>query len=137
MLASLAPCPSCARHVRVAETSCPFCRAPLTARAPRRVPDLSRLSRAAQVAFGAALAAACASDPGPGPVAPAYGAPAPVEDGGATSPVEPAPGPVEPGEPGGGEGGGSAVEPSPAPPPEQGPPEGAVRPLYGVPPPPQ
>jgi hypothetical protein len=137
MLVTLFPCPSCARHVRVADASCPFCQTPLAAHAPRRIPDMSRLSRAAQVAFGAALAAACASEPGPGPVAPVYGAPAPVDDGGMGAPVEPVP------EGTGGQAGGSAggeayqPEPSPPPPPEQGPPEGAVRPLYGVPPPPQ
>jgi hypothetical protein len=59
--APLTPCPSCARHVRVAESACPFCRAALPAslrgikspEAPR-----SRLSRAAMFALTAAGAAA-------------------------------------------------------------------------------
>ncbi len=55
----LAPCPSCRRHLRVAERDCPFCGAPiasgsLVARTsvPRRT-----LGRAAIFAFGSAIAA--------------------------------------------------------------------------------
>ena len=148
MLATLEPCPSCARHVRVAESKCPFCSAALTVRVPRRLADVSRLSRAARVAFGAALAAGCASDPGPAPVSPdpaptvvpAYGAPAP------TPPPPEGEGDGEgEGEGEGSEGGGqgSGVAPEPPPPPDQPPPQtgpqdpGAARPLYGLPAPPQ
>jgi hypothetical protein len=56
----LAPCPSCARHVRVADLRCPFCGAaqPETrAIAPAPAPT-QRLSRAAAYAFSATVAAA-------------------------------------------------------------------------------
>lgn len=63
----LVPCPSCARHVRAFESSCPFCRGALseTLRAivPARRPT-GRLTRAALYTFGATsltLAAACSS----------------------------------------------------------------------------
>jgi hypothetical protein len=97
MPAALAPCPSCARHVRVSEAACPFCRAPLDV-APRIVPGATqRLTRAAAYAFTATLATtgaaasleACGGtttpetqDSGNAPVygAPAYGA-QPVEAG--------------------------------------------------------
>jgi hypothetical protein len=51
----LAACPACARHVRVDEPACPFCRAVLPSsfrdrRAP--TPPAKRLSRAALYAFG-------------------------------------------------------------------------------------
>jgi hypothetical protein len=66
-MTSLVPCPSCARHVRVEETRCPFCDGPLPARAPvaARGPSApGRLSRAALFAAGATLAGAagCSSD---------------------------------------------------------------------------
>jgi hypothetical protein len=63
----LEPCPSCHRHVRVAEPSCPFCEALLPPefhdRSPRPHP-VHRLGRAALFAFGASVAAttACGSD---------------------------------------------------------------------------
>lgn len=51
----LAACPSCARHVRVSETLCPFCAASLPdelrSRPPQALPA-SRLSRAATYALG-------------------------------------------------------------------------------------
>jgi hypothetical protein len=51
----LAMCPSCARHVRVDESACPFCQASLSdefrATPPRPRPAV-RLSRAALYAFG-------------------------------------------------------------------------------------
>lgn len=46
---SLAPCPSCHRHVRVRETSCPFCAAKLPELVARHF-ELPRMSRAALVA---------------------------------------------------------------------------------------
>jgi hypothetical protein len=65
--AHLVACPSCARHVRVSEATCPFCATglPEAARStqPRRAPT-ERLSRAALYAFGVgglAVAAACSS----------------------------------------------------------------------------
>lgn len=61
-MSQLIPCPSCARHVRANDTTCPFCAAAL-ALAPVAAPVLGeRLGRAALFAFGAAMAtnvAAC------------------------------------------------------------------------------
>jgi hypothetical protein len=63
----LFPCPSCGRHVRAAEASCPFCRASLAGvsiPSPRQGPGV-RLTRAALVAFGTgglALSSACSSE---------------------------------------------------------------------------
>ena len=58
----LQPCPSCARHVRATETTCPFC-ATAIALSPSAAPMMTeRLGRAALFAFGAAMAtnvAAC------------------------------------------------------------------------------
>jgi hypothetical protein len=73
----LVPCPGCRRHVRVRETSCPFCAGALVepaARGPVLKPR-GRMSRAALVAAGAALlgAAACEDNV----AVPAYGAPFP------------------------------------------------------------
>jgi hypothetical protein len=131
MFATLCPCPSCERHVRYAESRCPFCHSPLTLGAPPRVPDVSRLSRIARVTLGAALATACAADPGPGPNTP--GPSEGPDAGGAVAPVYGAPaegpppqtGPVEP-------------EPTPTPDPQPGPGDpGAAKPMYGMPPPPK
>lgn len=65
----LAACPHCARHVRVSEPACPFCRADLPSSFRQLPPPPSspakRLSRAALHALGvgalAATAAACAN----------------------------------------------------------------------------
>lgn len=68
MSASLVPCPSCARHVRVVEPACPFCASPLpSSLAARAIPNATqRLSRAAAFAFTASLAVAgCSSSPTP------------------------------------------------------------------------
>ncbi len=58
MYEPLAPCPSCSRHVRTAETSCPFCKSALPdTMATLAVPGApQRLSRAAAFAFTASLA---------------------------------------------------------------------------------
>jgi hypothetical protein len=61
MTQSLAPCPSCSRHVNISETRCPFCKSALPALAaiPASAPT-QRLTRAAAFAFTASLAvAAC------------------------------------------------------------------------------
>lgn len=56
----LVPCVACGRHVRAAETACPFCQAILAGSAPEPTLPSGRLSRAALVAFGLAVAgAAC------------------------------------------------------------------------------
>lgn len=69
--AHLVACPSCARHVRVNEATCPFCASvvpnALRRAEPRRAPA-ERLSRAALYAFGVgtltvATAGACSSSP--------------------------------------------------------------------------
>ena len=87
---TLAPCPSCARHVRATETACPFCARSLPRGLAARVPPAAdvRLTRlaaftfAASVAVGAgAVVVACSgqTDDGgerdSGGVAPMYGEP--------------------------------------------------------------
>ena len=65
---SLAPCTSCARHVRTVEISCPFCGAGRVATAPPPPPMAGRLGRAAIMAFGVAGAlalGACGDDSSP------------------------------------------------------------------------
>ena len=66
-MSHLAPCPSCNRHVDVAESACPFCATalPVAFRAQQRpAPVRGRLGRAALMAAGATLmgAAACSSN---------------------------------------------------------------------------
>ncbi len=60
MYQPLAPCPGCARHVRVADRSCPFCGTSFaSALIPQPGVDARRrLSRAALVTFAATLGAA-------------------------------------------------------------------------------
>lgn len=68
MSASLVPCPSCSRHVRVGDARCPFCASALpNSLAQRVIPGTTqRLTRAAAFAFTASLAVAgCSSDPAP------------------------------------------------------------------------
>jgi hypothetical protein len=87
----LVPCPSCARHVRQSEASCPFCSAELSlGHLPAPALPRTRLGRAATFAFGAGVVAAtslvgCGGDTdegkkegggGGGTVTPVYGAPA-------------------------------------------------------------
>ncbi len=58
-MTQLIPCPGCNRHVRQAETSCPFCSAPLSlADVPEHLLPRTRLGRAATFAFGATLVGA-------------------------------------------------------------------------------
>ncbi len=68
-MSELNPCPSCNRHVRVADVVCPFCWAPQPSRAPRieAARPRPRLNRAAVFAAGAALAgmSACSSTANP------------------------------------------------------------------------
>ena len=55
-MTQLIPCPGCNRHVRQAETSCPFCSAALSlADVPEHALPRTRLGRAATFAFGATL----------------------------------------------------------------------------------
>ncbi|MEZ4405434.1 MAG: hypothetical protein R3A52_02920 [Polyangiales bacterium] len=70
MAASLVPCPSCGRHVRVAERACPFCAASLSrgAQPAAVVPSATqRMSRAAAFTFAASLAIAGCGDSTPSP----------------------------------------------------------------------
>jgi len=53
---ALRPCPSCARHVRAAETACPFCASALAPTSIAAPAVGERLGRAALFAFGAAVA---------------------------------------------------------------------------------
>jgi hypothetical protein len=89
----LRACTGCARHVRVSEVACPFCRAPLSEAfraSPAPLPPRARLSRAALFAFGTgtlALGPACSSSPpatSDGGVLsePAYGGVSPIVDSG-------------------------------------------------------
>lgn len=109
----LVPCPSCARHIRGSETSCPFCGATthgLLDSAPREAPrglDPRRsLSRAALALASIAAVTACgkttssayggppptmadAAPPAPNtesPSAPAYGGPPPMLTADAAAP---------------------------------------------------
>src|SRR4051812_47263654 len=58
-MTQLIPCPGCNRHVRRAETSCPFCSAALSLTdVPEPALPRTRLGRAATFAFGATLVGA-------------------------------------------------------------------------------
>ena len=64
MTQAFAPCPSCSRHVKTSEASCPFCKSSLAAGSLVAIPGLAgggtqkRLTRAAAYAFTASLAVA-------------------------------------------------------------------------------
>ena len=77
----LEPCSGCSRHVRVGESTCPFCGQALALESlpPRAVPS-KRLGRAATFAFGASVVGAtalvaCEDEREVAPI-PVYGAPA-------------------------------------------------------------
>ncbi|CAN5906098.1 hypothetical protein BH11MYX4_BH11MYX4_68820 [soil metagenome] len=56
---SLAPCPSCSRHVKTTEESCPFCKTALAQQTVAAVPFVKRrMTRAAAYAFSASLVVA-------------------------------------------------------------------------------
>ncbi|MEZ4224381.1 MAG: hypothetical protein R3B13_25755 [Polyangiaceae bacterium] len=147
----LVPCPSCERHLRVDESSCPFCATAVSF--PHAPPDAvrwsdTRLSRSARVALGAAMVTAldgCASAPKRGgpPPPPTAGEPVEITEPEPTDPNQPDPeappdaGAVAPlyGEPGPPPDEGTMRPKYGAPPPPDDP--GNVRPLYGVPPKPQ
>lgn len=63
--APFAPCPACARHVRVDAAACPFCASDLARAAFDPVPDAGgrRLGRAALFAFATTVAAAGCPSP--------------------------------------------------------------------------
>jgi hypothetical protein len=76
----LQPCESCARHVRISETACPFCGAAVASapEAAAPAPFARPLSRAALLFMGVTAATGCSSAPSV-----MYG-PAIIEDSGAT-----------------------------------------------------
>src|SRR4051794_7937495 len=76
----LAPCPSCARHVRVDEAACPFCHSAFTAPLVA-LTTVPKISRVIAIAMSATLAGAALEGCVPGPQ-PAYGGPPPPSDAG-------------------------------------------------------
>ncbi len=64
MSARLAPCPGCARHVKVGDAACPFCgaAAPVSAPAPRAVAKGATRAAIAALAVAAAAASVAACD---------------------------------------------------------------------------
>lgn len=103
-MSPLAPCPSCRRHVRVAESACPFCGTAVVLEAASAPRAAQRLGRAAIFTFGAvaiATSAGCSTSTTPptddvghdayyGSIGDVYGAPAldtngPFEDVGTDS----------------------------------------------------
>src|SRR5687768_14184117 len=105
----LVPCSCCDRHVRVADSLCPFCGAPLPdeLRARPAPPVVSaRIGRAAVMAFGILAASGCgAADKTPPPATPPVVQPSPSPPGPIVQPTPvqpqptPTPPPDEPGEP--------------------------------------
>lgn len=138
----LVPCSGCQRHVRLDEAACPFCGGSIdTAKARPEGVTGAGLSRAAALALGTALAAAC-STPGGQPNDPGaalYGGPPPAPASAKPEPSAKAPNPDD-----------TAVAamygmatPTPATPPSASapkpkPPNDATGPVaaYGAPPPP-
>jgi hypothetical protein len=124
MRATLRPCAACQRHVRYREARCPFCDTALPDEQPPELPDVSRLSRTARIALGAALAATALSACGGNQEmqAPPYGIP-------------PLPPPTAESDSGASTGNDTPSDPvTPEQPPVEDP--GAVKPMYGVPAPP-
>lgn len=156
-MTALVPCPSCSRHVRSSEASCPFCATALPeSLASRAVPAAPRrLERLAAFTFAASLAVSGCngktdaetdatfgelvdkSDAGPednGQPMPMYGMPAPppeeVDDGGVAAMYGmPAP-EVDAGPPPADDGGMAAMYGMPAPDTFDG---GGIMPMYGMP----
>ncbi len=64
MYQPLVPCPSCRRHVRTAEATCPFCGSKLSELGGRVIPNVKqRLPRGAVFVFASSIAVAgCGSD---------------------------------------------------------------------------
>jgi hypothetical protein len=109
---SLVLCQGCNRHVRSAETHCPFCNAAVTA-APRPLlpPETRRLSRAALLVAASLAMTACG--------------------GGTPQPTDPNDGTNTDNGNGNGDGDGDIAEPGP---PDD---DGGGMPKYGGPPPPE
>lgn len=78
MTTPLAPCPACHRHLRVDASVCPFCAAPVDARATTEARSriAAHVSRAAIIAMGSLAAVGCSSpSASDGTIAQPYGAP--------------------------------------------------------------
>ncbi len=118
---SLAPCPTCSRHVRQSEDACPFCGATFAAALVPTSKLVSGVSRAMLV-FGGVVALSAAIE-GCGDTIPAaaamYGAPPVVEDAGMVPPAAPSTSSSGP------------TSDAPKPPP------GAIVAMYGAPPAPE
>jgi hypothetical protein len=56
---TLLPCPSCNRHVRSADTVCPFCEETMSLAGPQRITPAKRIVQAAVLAGSLAGASAC------------------------------------------------------------------------------
>ena len=75
-MSHLTPCPTCTRHVRNTDGSCPFCGSAVEMRPdPVRPAPPQRMGRAALAAVGAAFAFSAACGGGGETAAPAYGGP--------------------------------------------------------------
>ena len=74
MSASLAPCPSCMRHVQVTEPACPFCAAPLAELAPPTFDAQAVPRRVAHFALAVGASLALGACPSPSSPAGVYGA---------------------------------------------------------------
>jgi hypothetical protein len=96
-MSALVPCPSCARHVRASEASCPFCASALpegltaVPNTTRRLSRFAAFTFAAAVVVTGAMTVGCSgSDEGGegqsegqlGGIMPMYGAPVPHHDAG-------------------------------------------------------
>jgi hypothetical protein len=145
-MATLVPCPACARHVRANEATCPFCDATIGEVPERVLAPISndRLFARAALTFAAAAATtltACGKEPTDKPppaptntsgnaVAPAYGVPAVMADAApepapttTTQPTASAPPSATP-----------SARPGPSAKPPPRPTGGEMHTLYGVPP---
>jgi hypothetical protein len=79
----LLPCPTCSRHVRTSERSCPFCSFPVDfSNVPLPVLVTGRFSRAALVALTASLGPLVLVDCGDSASHNEYGAPVYLPDSG-------------------------------------------------------
>ncbi len=99
----LRPCAACARHIRVSELACPFCRAEQSAAArtsPAPLAPRARLTRAAMFALGtsaAAVASGCGAQASESKVVDDAGQGA--ADTGTDAPIIPVPSYGQPGPP--------------------------------------
>ncbi len=145
MYQPLSPCPACARHVRATEGQCPFCQSPMPEgfSASVRPEAPRRLSRAAALAFGTALALGACSDTVSGTDAGADASPVDAradvvdDDGGPVALYgDPPPPPRDASADTVDDDGGPVAEYGAPPPMDAGVDDGAILAMYGTPPPP-